>query len=105
MNRKVDLHTHTTFSDGALEPKELLDLAKKKNIGVIGITDHDTVDGIIMKQLSMVKTIGIEIVPGLEISTDIEGQEVHLLGYFINYKDPELKKYLQFFQKRKIRKS
>ena len=104
MSRKVDLHTHTTFSDGALEPKELLDLAKKKNIDVIGITDHDTIDGL-SEAIRYGKTIGIEVVPGLEISTDIEGQEVHLLGYYINYKDPELKKYLNFFRKERLERA
>lgn len=104
MNRKVDLHTHTTFSDGALEPRELLDLAKKKDIGVLGITDHDTVDGI-QEAIKYGAKIGIEVVPGLEISTDVQGQEVHLLGYYINHKDPELKKYLQFFRKERLERA
>ncbi len=96
-NLKIDLHTHTTFSDGANTPKELLNIAKKKNIEVISITDHDTVDGI-DEALEYGKEIGIEVIPGLELSTDIEGQEVHILGYFINHKDIELNKYLKFFR-------
>ncbi len=97
MTKKVDLHTHTTYSDGALTPKELLDLAKKKGISTIGITDHDTVDGI-DEAIKYGEEIGIEVIPGLELSTDVEGSEVHLLGYFIDYKNNELKNYLQFFR-------
>jgi len=86
------------------ETKELLDLAKKKNIEVIGITDHDTIDGL-SEAIKYGKTIGVEVVPGLEISTDIEGQEVHLLGYYVNYKDPELRKYLTFFRKERLERA
>jgi len=94
---KADLHTHTTFSDGALTPKELLNLAKVKKISTISITDHDTIDGI-EGAINYGVTIGIDVIPGLEISTDVEGKEVHLLGYFIDYKNTELKKYLKFFR-------
>lgn len=104
MNKKVDLHTHTTYSDGALSPEELLNLAKKKKIEILGITDHDTIDGI-DEAIDYGKKIGIEVIPGLEISTDVEGQEVHLLGYFVNHKDHELKKYLQFFKKERLERA
>lgn len=97
MKNKVDLHTHTIYSDGALTPKELLDLAKEKGLSTISITDHDTIDGI-DEAIRYGKEIGIEVIPGLEISTDVEGSEIHLLGYFIDYKNAELKKYLKFFR-------
>ena len=101
---KADLHTHTIFSDGALTPKELLDLAKERNISTISITDHDTVDGI-EEAIKYGRTIGIEVIPGLEISTDVEGKEVHLLGYFINHKDSGLKKYLKFFRDERMQRA
>ncbi len=104
MTKKADLHTHTIYSDGALTPKELLDLAKKKNLDIIGITDHDTIDGI-DEAICYGNEIGIQVIPGLEISTDVEGQEVHLLGYFINHKDPELAKYLQFFRNERLERA
>ncbi|MBK8945868.1 MAG: PHP domain-containing protein [Ignavibacteriae bacterium] len=94
---KADLHTHTTYSDGALSPQELLDLAHKKQISVVGITDHDSVNGI-EEAIKYGRKIGIEVVPGVEISTDIEGAEIHILGYFIDYKDKELNKVLKFFR-------
>lgn len=101
MNRKIDLHTHTTFSDGTFTPKELLDLAKEKQISALSITDHDTIDGI-QEAINYGNKIGIEVIPGLEISTDVNGEEVHLLGYFIDYKDKELKKYLKFFKDERL---
>jgi 3',5'-nucleoside bisphosphate phosphatase len=104
LTKKADLHTHTIYSDGALTPKELLDLAKKENLNIVGITDHDTIDGI-DEAISYGKEIGIQVIPGLEISTDVEGQEVHLLGYFINHKDPELAKYLQFFRNERLERA
>lgn len=101
MITKIDLHTHTTYSDGALTPKELIQLAKKKEIGILSITDHDTVDGIPEAIKYGIKE-GIEIIPGLEISTDVEGQEVHLLGYFIDPTNLELNKYLNFFKAERL---
>jgi len=101
---KVDLHTHTTYSDGANSPEELLNLAKKKKIDVIGITDHDTIDGI-DEAFQYAKKLNIEVIPGLEISTDVEGEEVHLLGYFIDHKDVELNKYLQFFREERLERA
>ncbi|MFZ1290737.1 MAG: PHP domain-containing protein [Melioribacteraceae bacterium] len=104
MKIKADLHTHTTYSDGALSPQELLDLAHKKQISVIGITDHDSVNGI-DEAIKYGEKIGIEIVPGVEISTDIEDSEIHILGYFINYKDKELNKVLKFFRDERIERA
>lgn len=104
LNKKADLHTHTLHSDGALSPKELLDLAKKKKLDIIGITDHDTVDGI-EEAIQYGKEIGIEVVPGLELSTDVEEKEVHLLGYFVDHKDEELNKYLQFFRNERLERA
>lgn len=97
MEIKADLHTHTNYSDGALSPTELLNLAKKKNLSVLAVTDHDSVEGI-DEAIEAGKKLGIEVVPGLEISTDVDGDEIHLLGYFINHKDRELKSYLKFFR-------
>ena len=95
--KKIDLHTHTNYSDGSLEPRALVELAKQRNLSAISITDHDTVDGL-EEALKYGNELGIEVIPGLEVSTDIDGEEVHLLGYFIDHKDTELKKYLNFFK-------
>ncbi|MAT58897.1 MAG: PHP domain-containing protein [Melioribacteraceae bacterium] len=101
MISRIDLHTHTVYSDGSLTPKELLDYAKSVHLTTISITDHDTIDAI-PEAKKYGKEIGVEVIPGLEISTDIEDKEVHLLGYFIDINDEELKKYLRFFREERF---
>lgn len=78
----VDLHIHSTFSDGFFTPQEIVDAAKKKNIGVIAITDHDSVDGFIAAR-EYIKTIlnGPRIFSGIELGTQIDEKAIHILGY------------------------
>ena len=97
MNAKIDLHIHTKYSDGAYSPSEVLRKAYSKGIQVVGITDHDTVDGI-KETIDYAKKFGMEVIPGVELSTDVENTEVHLLGYFFDFENEELKKYLKFFK-------
>ncbi|MFH0736262.1 MAG: PHP domain-containing protein [bacterium] len=94
---KADLHTHTFYSDGALSPVELIDKAKQNGITVLSITDHDSINGI-TEAVNYAKSVGIEIIPGVEISTDVEDKEIHLLGYFIDIENVNLKNYLSFFR-------
>ncbi len=94
---KADLHTHTIYSDGALSPAELIDKALLNGINILSITDHDSVNGVI-EAVKYGKSVGIEIIPGVEISTDVEDKEVHLLGYFIDVENVNLKNYLTFFR-------
>ncbi len=104
MNLIADLHTHTNYSDGYHSPFELLNLAKKSGIDIIGITDHDGVNGL-EEAIAYGREIGIIVVPGVEISTDIEDKEIHLLGYFIDIYNDELKKYLQFFRDERFQRA
>ena len=97
MPLNIDLHIHTNFSDGALSVKEVLLAAKEKKLSTISITDHDNVNAIKAAQ-RLGKKLDIDVIPGLEISTDVEDKEVHLLGYFIDVDNEELKKYLSFFR-------
>jgi predicted metal-dependent phosphoesterase TrpH len=76
----VDLHTHSTASDGSFTPKELIRLARDTGLSAIALTDHDTIDGI-NEALEEGSFAGIEVIPGLEISADYE-TEMHILGYF-----------------------
>jgi predicted metal-dependent phosphoesterase TrpH len=80
MESIVDLHTHSTASDGSFTPKELVRLARDIGLSAVAITDHDTIDGI-DEALEEGRLSGIEVVPGLEISVDFE-TEMHILGYF-----------------------
>jgi predicted metal-dependent phosphoesterase TrpH len=80
----VDLHSHTTASDGALAPRELVRLAAKQRVRVLAVTDHDSTDGL-PEAMQEAAQHGIEIVPGLEINCDVPGSEVHVLGYFVGW--------------------
>ena len=94
---KIDLHTHTNYSDGAYSPIELVKRAKQVGLNVISITDHDSINGL-PEAMEYGREIGVEVIPGVELSTDIDDREVHLLGLFIDVRDDELQKYLQFFR-------
>lgn len=86
---RIDLHSHTTASDGALSPTELVQKAHAIGISVLGITDHDTVEGLDEARLEARKH-GIRIVQGVEFGIEVSGTEVHMLGYLFDDKDPVL---------------
>ncbi len=104
MKLKVDLHTHTNFSDGFYSPVELLKKAKENGIGIISITDHDSVSGV-KEARKISDLIGIEIIPGLEISTEIGDNEIHILGYFVDPDNKELERYLVFFREERYKRA
>lgn len=93
--RYVDLHIHTTCSDGTLTPEEIVSLALKQEMSAIAITDHDTVAGISAAQAAG-DAAGLQVLSGIEISTEYHGREVHLLGYFINPNSQHLKPVLEW---------
>ena len=76
----IDLHTHTTASDGSMTPESLVLHALHEKIRAIAITDHDTIDGVEAAYLKGLE-VGLEVVPGVEISTG-DKPEIHILGYF-----------------------
>lgn len=82
---RADLHTHTRASDGTLSPRELVREARAVGLQVLAVTDHDTVDGI-AEAAEEAERLGIELVPGVELSTDVPGSEVHILGYFVDWR-------------------
>ncbi len=86
----VDLHVHTTFSDGRLTPAEIVALGVKRGLKTIAITDHDTIDGINPSIQAAQQFPRLTIIPGIEINTDVPQGEVHVLGYFIDYTDKNL---------------
>ncbi|MFL2763585.1 MAG: PHP domain-containing protein [Dehalococcoidia bacterium] len=95
---KTDLHLHTTHSDGNLSPSELIDLCYENGLRHISITDHDSTEGIEESINYSNKYPDLEIIPGIELSTDFEGAEIHMLGFYINYKDKDLQKVLKDFR-------
>lgn len=86
--REIDLHVHTTASDGTEQPRETVELAKKKGLKAIAITDHDTVLGC-REAMAAGEKLGIEVVPGIEFGTKY-GIAVHMLGYYLDLDAPAL---------------
>ncbi len=91
---KADLHLHTTASDGRLSPEELVRRASGLGIEVISLTDHDSVEGVPAALAEAANHSGLTVIPGVEISTDVQSGEVHMLGYFVDCLDPHLKQSL-----------
>lgn len=87
---KVDMHTHTLYSDGLLSPKELIDLAIEKNLSGIAITDHDTIEALEEANQYVKTKDNFILVTGIEFGCEYKGKEVHLLGYFIDYDHSDL---------------
>ena len=88
--RAIDLHTHSTCSDGTFSVKELIDRAHEKGLAAIALTDHDTVEGIdAAVQYAAEKYPDLEVVPGIELSTESDGREVHIVGLFIDNHDKD----------------
>lgn len=85
----IDLHVHSTFSDGTNTPEELVELAAKVGITSLALTDHDGMLGI-DRFLEACRIHGVRGVPGVEISVDFKGGTMHMLGYFLNHKDDKV---------------
>ena len=102
MSAKVDLHLHTVASDGRLTPTELVQLAARKGLKTISVTDHDTTDGLAEAFDAAKEYPGLRVVPGIELSADVPGDEVHVLGYFIDPEDEELQSELARFREGRL---
>jgi predicted metal-dependent phosphoesterase TrpH len=85
MTGGVDLHTHTTASDGTLTPRELVRAAARRGVRVLAVTDHDSTDGLRDALEEAEQHRPLTIVPGLEINCDVPGAEVHVLGYLVDH--------------------
>lgn len=83
---EADLHSHTTASDGIQSPRANVQMALDAGLGAIAITDHDTISGV-AEALAAGLELGIVVVPGVEISTVANGQDIHILGYYMNIED------------------
>ena len=102
MNALVDLHLHTTASDGRLSPTELVRLAAGQGLKQIAISDHDTTEGLAEAFQAAEEFPGLRIIPAIELSTDIPGDEVHVLGYFLRCEDQGLQKILRNFREGRL---
>src|SRR5712692_5207564 len=93
----VDLHSHTTASDGQHAPAELIEMAAQAGITHLAITDHDTVAGLPEATVAA-SAHGLELVPGIELSAFVNRREVHILGHFIQAGDAQLASLSQVFR-------
>ncbi|MEK6567497.1 MAG: PHP domain-containing protein [Candidatus Omnitrophota bacterium] len=80
----ADLHTHTYFSDGTFSPQEVIALAKKEGLSCISITDHDSIDAYLSFPF---QEEDVELIPGIELTADLNNIEVHILGYLVDYQE------------------
>lgn len=99
-NLYVDLHIHSTFSDGAFTPEEIVKHASKAGLAAISITDHDNTDAT-PSAIKAGKNLGVEIVPGVELSVEPESprdEEIHILGYYIDWQDENFQEKLRHFR-------
>ncbi|MDD3205153.1 MAG: PHP domain-containing protein [Lachnospiraceae bacterium] len=97
----VDLHVHSTKSDGSFTPTELVHYAIEKGLSAFALTDHDTTAGL-AEAMDAAAGKSIEVIPGIEFSTEYEGKDVHILGLYIHYEEPHFKEQLIAFQNSRI---
>ena len=93
--RRVDLHVHTTASDGTVTPSEAVSHARALGLSAIAVTDHDTAAGV-PEALAAGQAEGVEVIPGIEVSVDWRGRGIHILGYFIDPAAPSLQRLLDW---------
>ena len=98
----VDLHLHTTASDGRLTPTELVELTASKGLSTISVSDHDTTAGLEEAQRAVDRIPGMRLIPGIELSCDVPGGEVHMLGYFMDIEDAGFQEMLAGFRRGRL---
>ena len=98
----VDLHLHTTASDGRLTPTELVELTASKGLRTISVSDHDTTAGLEEAQRAVNQIPGMRLIPGIELSCDVPGGEVHMLGYFMDIEDAGFQDMLAVFREGRL---
>jgi len=86
---EADLHVHSTASDGTLTPTRIVEVAAEMSLRAISICDHDTIDAL-EEAIAAGERLGVEVVPGLEFNTDVGPLEIHILGYFFDWRSPSL---------------
>jgi len=97
----ADLHVHTDFSDGTFSPEKVVEVAAEKKLSCIAICDHDCVDAI-EPAMKRAGETGIEIVPGVELTVMKDGKEIHVLGYFVSWKEKWFRETLDRIQKGRV---
>lgn len=102
--QNIDLHIHTIYSDGTCSPEEVVYRAEELNLAAISITDHDSVAGL-EGAIGMSKKMQVEIVPGVELSADMGEDEIHLLAYYLDWKNRNFLSKLKEFQAARVKRN
>ncbi len=102
MSALVDLHLHTTASDGRLTPTQLVHLLVQRGLQVVSITDHDSTEGLAQAFEAARQFPQLTLVPGVELSTDVPGNEIHLLGYYVDPENASFQDYLSTFRASRV---
>lgn len=95
----IDLHTHSTFSDGTFTPLQLVKYAEEKGLKAFALTDHDTTEGV--KEAKSIET-NVEVISGVEISTRYDKKEIHIVGLYVNENDTDLNKQLKYYREKRV---
>lgn len=103
MQKKIDLHIHTYYSDGTFSPEEVVKTAREAGLSAIAICDHDCTDGL-DETMEIGRRYDLEVIPGVEVTSEKEGIEIHILGYFIDYKARPLVELLKSLRESRIKR-
>jgi len=101
---KIDLHLHTLASDGRLTPEELVRLAHQGGVTRMAVTDHDTTDAVAAATAEG-RRLGVEVIPGVELGTDSESGDLHMLGLFLDYEDAAFQQAVAGFREGRVRRA
>lgn len=101
---RADLHSHTTYSDGALTPEQLVRKARSVGITTLAITDHDNV-GALPEATECGRSVGVDIIAGLELSATLGDKDVHILAYLFDPTNERLLEYLEFFRRERLKRA
>ncbi|MEX1158596.1 MAG: PHP domain-containing protein [Thermomicrobiales bacterium] len=101
---RADLHTHSTASDGTLAPADLVSQALRRGLSILALTDHDTTAGL-AEAIDAGESLGVRVIPGIELSTDITAGEIHILGYGINPESSALQVALASYRRARVERA
>jgi 3',5'-nucleoside bisphosphate phosphatase len=103
-NVYADLHVHSNASDGTFTPAEVVEHAARLGLGAVALTDHDTVAGL-QAAAAEARTRRIDLVPGIEMGSDVSGRDIHILGYFVDYLSLEFLTYLEDLKEKRLERA
>jgi predicted metal-dependent phosphoesterase TrpH len=97
----LDCHLHSTVSDGRLSPGDVVRLAFQNGVRTMALTDHDSTDGV-AEAVAVGASLGVRVIPGIELSTDLPGASIHVLGLFLHYEDAGFQENVRAFRQARV---